>query len=199
MIKKLLLSTITLLTCLNSSAVTLDVDTFGNNLNGWRKNRTAHYTIDNHTYRTHKPTVTPTPAGGAFISTRVEFTPILGKKTTSFIELNYSASGTLISAQIRITSGKLRMNTGLITRPTLAAVPAEGEAPIVNDEPWVSTEGQMVRDLFTALDTEFQKLAKKDLEGKKDVFSRVFGKGDRGEDLAAALRHNLNLLIANTH
>jgi hypothetical protein len=56
----------------------------------------------------------------------------------------------------------------------------------------------MVNDLFKALDTEFVKLTKKEKEGKKDVFSRVFGSGDQTADLSAALRHNLNLLLRDT-
>ena len=56
----------------------------------------------------------------------------------------------------------------------------------------------MVNDLFKALDTEFGKLAKKEQEGKKDVFSRVFGSGYQTADLSSALRHNLNLLLRYT-
>ncbi|MDA7868811.1 hypothetical protein N9B28_03290, partial [bacterium] len=73
-----------------ASAVTVDTDSLGAALNGWRKNRTASYSIDNHSYLTHKPTVTPNAGGGIFVSTRVEHKPRFGKKLTSYIELNYS-------------------------------------------------------------------------------------------------------------
>ena len=56
----------------------------------------------------------------------------------------------------------------------------------------------MVMELFTALDTEFAKLSKHDQDGKKDVFSRVFGKSYQTADLSTALRHNVNLLLGHT-
>ncbi len=176
-------------------AVTFDTATFGESLNGWRKNRTASYSIDNHTYLTHKPTITPNTGGGIFVSTRVEHRPKLGKKTTSYIELSYSTAGTLLSAQLRVMAGGKQLNTGLINRPAKVNKPVGTEG---NPEPWQTPERVMVTDLFKALDTEFAKLAKADLEGKKDVFSRIFGKSYQSADLAAALRHNLNLMMQYT-
>ncbi|YCM46264.1 hypothetical protein V2O64_09575 [Verrucomicrobiaceae bacterium 227] len=197
--KKLLLSTFTgLALLLPASAATFDSAAFGQSLNGWRKNRTASYNIDNHSYLTHKPTVTPSPGGGIFISTRIEHRAAFGKKTTSYIELSYSGEGTLITAQIRIMAGDKKLNTGLIKRPALVADPAEGEAAVADAEPWNTPTKVLIQDLFKSLDTEFAKAAKLDLEGKKDVFSRVFGKGYQSADLAAALRHNLNLVMGCT-
>ena len=197
--KKLFLSSIAALAMVvPASAVVFDVDTFGQSLNGWRKNRTASYSIDNHSYLTHKPTVSPSPAGGIFVSTRVEHRPTLGKKTTSYIELSYSSEGTLITAQIRIMAGDKQINTGLISRPALAPAPVEGQPLVANPEPWNNATRILIQDLFKSLDSEFAKVAKQDLEGKKDVFSRVFGKGYQSADLSAALRHNLNLMIIST-
>jgi hypothetical protein len=182
---------------LPAQAVTVDVDAFGAALNGWRKNRTASYTIDDHPYLTHKPTITPNASGGVFISTRVDHKRSFGKKTTSYIELNYDSEGMLLTAQIKIIAGDLRLNSGSISRPPLAPAGGEEGAPPLDGEPWLSPTARMVNQLFTALDTEFDKLAKAKQEEKKDVFSRVFGKGYSGADLASALRHNLNLLIGN--
>lgn len=197
--KKLLITALTGLSlCLPASAVTVDTDSLGAALNGWRKNRTASYSIDSHVYLTHKPTITPNPGGGVFVSTRVEHNPRFGKKLTSYIELNYSADGALQSAQIRVMSGAMRLNSGLISRPALKAPPAEGEAPALDLEPWHSPTTKMVNDLFTSLDAEFAKLSKRDQDEKQDVFSRVFGKRYQSADLAAALRHNTNLLLGHT-
>lgn len=193
--KRLLLGAFMGMSLLGSaSAVTFDSDTFGRALNGWQKNRTASYSIDNHSYRTHRPTLTRNPGGGLFISARVEHLRSFGKKTTSYIELSYSAEGTLVTAQIRIMAGDFRVNSGLINRPALAA-PAEGEAPAADTEPWNNPTGVMIQDLFKALDNEVAKMAKAG-DGKKDIFSRAFGRGYDSADLAAALRHNLNLLMA---
>lgn len=183
---------------LPASAVTVDIDSFGASLNGWRKNRTAYYTINSNPYLTYKPTITPNAAGGIFISTRVEHKPRFGKTTTCYIELNYSGEGTLLSAQIKVMAGELLMDTGAIAQPPLAAAPAEGEAPPVNPEPWLNPTTRMVNQLFTALDAEFTKTAKLAQGEKKDVFSRVFGKGTQRADLSAALRHNVNLLLGYT-
>lgn len=197
--KKFLLSALTGFSLLlPGHAVTVDTDSFGAALNGWRKNRTASYSIDNHTYLTHVPTVTPNPGGGIFVSTRVEHKARFGKKLTSYIELNYSASGTLLSAQIKVMAGAMRLNTNLVSRPALDAPPAEGEAPALDLEPWHTPTTKMVSELFTALDAEFAKLSKRDQDEKQDVFSRVFGKGYETADLSAALRHNVNLLLGYT-
>lgn len=193
-IKTTLLSFSTLLALsMALPAVGFDEESFGQSLNGWQKNRTASYSIDQHSYLTHRPTLTPTPGGGLFTSTRVDHVTKLGKKTTSYLELNFSADGTLTTAQIRIMAGQHQLTTGLITRPPLAA-PAD-EA---NPEPWVTPTHAMINDLFKALDTEFVRFSKQEGEGKRDLFSRLFGAGYQTADLSAALRHNLNLLLRFT-
>lgn len=181
-----------------SGAVEVDSESFGTSLNGWKENRTASYTINNHRYLTHRPTVTPNAGGGVFVSTRVEHRPRFGKKTTSYIELNYSASGTLLSAQIKVMAGDLRLNTGSISRPASSPKPTDGESSEGDSKPWLTPTTKMVSDLFQALDTEFAKLSKRDQEEKKDVLNRVFGKGYQSADLSSALRHNLNLLLKFT-
>lgn len=185
---------------LSMPAVAVKFDTlgFGGTLNGWRKNRTAPYCIDHHSSLTYKPTITPNPGGGIFISTRIGHRPTLSKQTTSYLELSYSSEGTLVTAQTRIMAGDNPINTGLLMRPALAPVAAEGEPAPTNPEPWNTGTKVLIRNLFKSLDTEFAKVAKQDLEGKKDVFSRVFGTGYQTADLAAALRHNLNLIMRFT-
>ncbi|MGC6458108.1 MAG: hypothetical protein ACON4R_07035 [Akkermansiaceae bacterium] len=196
--KKFLITALgSLFLLLPAQAVTVDVDSFGAALNGWRKNRTASYKIDEHPYLTFKPTITPNASGGVFVSTRVEHKKTFGKKTTAYIELNYDSESTLLTVQIKVMANGLRLNSGAIARPPLAPAPSAG-APAAGDaEPWLSPTARMINQLFTALDGEFTKLAKAKQEEKKDVFSRVFGKGYDGADLATALRHNLNLLIGN--
>ena len=140
---------------------------------------------------------TGSPQGGVFVSTRVEHKKTFGKKTTAYIELDYDSESTLLTVQIKVMANGLRLNSGAIARPPLAPAPSAG-APAAGDaEPWLSPTARMINQLFTALDGEFTKLAKAKQEEKKDVFSRVFGKGYDGADLATALRHNLNLLIGN--
>jgi hypothetical protein len=115
---KLYLLILPCLACLSAAApaVTFDVEGFGNALNGWSKKRTASYSIDSHNYRTHQPTITPTPGGGMFVSTRVDYCPRGRKPTTSHIELSFSGEGALVSGQNRMQVGDTRLNTGQVVR-----------------------------------------------------------------------------------
>jgi hypothetical protein len=182
---------------LATSAVEFDINAFGDSLNGWRKDRAAHYTMDNHSYATHVPTVSRTHGGGLFISTRIECKARAGKAAVSHLELAFSPEGHLISGQVRVTVNGKRLNTGQVTRApqSAPAPPAEDGTVPADPEPWKTATTQIVMDLFSALDTEFAKLEKADTEGKKDVFGRLFGKGFDSADLAAALRHNMNLML----
>ncbi len=198
MIKTLIVSAFTsIVLLLPTSAVQFDVESFGQSLNGWRKNRTASYTIDNHAYRTHRPTISPAPGGGIFVSTRVEHAPRIGKLTTSYIELVFSPTGILLTGQLRVVVKDQQITTGMITRPPLPTK-GEGEAPVVDPTPWNTPTTQLVNDLFKGLDTELGKLAKSDLAGKRDLVSRLFTKDYGSADLAGALRHNLNLMLKYT-
>lgn len=181
----------------SATAVELDIEGFGDSLNGWKKGRTANYTMDNHSYVTHVPTVSRTHGGGIFVSTRIEYKARAGKAAVSYLELAFSAEGHLISGQIRVNINGKRLNTGQVVRaPQSAPAPAsEGGVVPVDPEPWKTATTQIVMDLFSALDTELAKLEKGDTEGKKDVFGRLFGKGFDSADLAAALRHNMNLML----
>lgn len=194
--KTLLISAFTSVVLLwPSSAAQFDTESFGQSLNGWKKSRTASYSIDNHAYRTHRPTISPTPGGGIFVSTRVEHTPRIGKLTTSYIELTFSPSGILLTGQLRVVVKGQQITTGLISRAPQAAPPASGEKTPHDPTPWNTPTTQLVNDMFKALDTEMTKLAKSDLAGKRDLFSRLFSKDYGSADLAGALRHNLNLIL----
>lgn len=181
----------------SATAVTFNVEAFGNALHGWKKNRTASYSVDNHSYRTHVPTVTFTHGGGMFISTRVDHCPRAGKATSSYIELAFSGDGHLLTGQIRVKVGDKALNTGQIVRAPNKPVPAEGEEAAADPEPWKTPTTQIVMDLFSALDSELAKLSKDDTKGRRDVFGRIFGQDFHSADLAAALRHNVNLVLAS--
>ncbi len=182
-----------------AAAVYFDTNAFGQSLNGWKKNRTALYSIDNNTYRTHVPTLSPTPGGGMFVSTRVDHRPRMGKLISSYLELTFSPQGHLITGQIRLSLDGKRITTGQIERePNAVEPPADSEAPIIpNAEPWKTPEGTLVASLFKAYDAEMNKLSKTEGAGKQDIFARMFGKSFDHTDLAAALRHNLNFVLKN--
>lgn len=191
----LIIGLASLLLISSSAAVAFHLEGFGQSLNGWNKKGIAYYTIDRHTYRTYRPTMSPTPGGGMFLSTRVEHSPKMGKTTTSYIELSFDSAGRLLTSQIRVNLAGKQITTGLITRPAREIV-AEGEEAGPDPEPWSSPVREMQNNTFQALDAQFNKLEQSEIAGKRDIFSRVFGRDYSGTDLSAALRHNYNLLLS---
>lgn len=171
----------------------IDIESLGQHLNGWSKNRTASYTIDSQTYRTHVPTVTRNLDGGMFVSMRVEHLSAVRPDATGYIELTFTPSGYVGAAQIRLTMNGMKFDTGQVLREE-ERVPAEGE---VGSADWRSSHMKMVLDLFSRLDSEFAKGEDKVEKGKRDLWGRFNGSKLSESDVSAALRHNLNLLLAN--
>ncbi|MBK1833978.1 hypothetical protein [Roseibacillus ishigakijimensis] len=171
----------------------IDVESLGTKLNGWSKKRTATYTVDNHTYRTHVPTVTRNLDGGIFVSMRVEHISALRADAVAYLELTFTPAGYVGASQIRLTMNGNRYDTGQVLRTEEQALP-EGEIGSVD---WRSTHMKMVLELFRKLDGEFAKAEKEEEAGTRDLWGRFRGSELEEADVAAALRHNLNLLLAN--
>lgn len=182
-----------LLSLLSAGASSIDTESFGASLNGWKKNRTASYSINNSGYRTHQPTVTETTDGGMFVSTRIDRGRCFGSKgATCFLELTFSPAGTLTVGQIRINAEGMQLNTGAVARRVETAT--EGEEAIS----LVSPTESLVQELFTRLDSELAKLDKaEDKGGRRDILGRLSNSDESTANYSAALRHNLNLLLAN--
>lgn len=169
----------------------VNVEGFGQTLNGWRKDRTAVYTLDNQTYRTHVPTVTGNADGGIFVSTRVDH--IAGGKSNAvcYIELTVTPSGYVGASQIRINIGEKDLNTGIVLREF-------NEAGEMTASDWQTSYTRMVIDLFSRLDTEMEKEDDDEKSsGARDLWGRLNGSKLDNANLAAALRHNLNMLVDN--
>jgi len=172
-------------------AVSFDAEAFGASLHGWRKDRTAVYTINNRTYRTHVPTTTRTRDGGLFISTRIERGGRSGP--VCFLELTFGPGGTLMAGQVRVNVGRKLLDSGLVTRSEPQVAGEEGaELPPPASE-------TLVLQLFSRLDAELAKLSAKDKQGRRDIFGRLARSTSGGADIPAAVRHNMNLLMANVH
>ena len=172
----------------------VNLESLGQSLNGWNKGRVATYTIDNQTYRTHQPTVTKNLDGGIFLSMRVEHLSAIRPDAVAYLELTFTPSGYVGSSQIRLTMNGKKFDTGQVLRPQ-EQVLAEGE---VGSADWRTTHMKLVLDLFSKLDSQFTKSeGKEDKPVKKDIWGRLNGSKLDSADLSAALRHNLNLLLAN--
>ncbi|WP_411845498.1 hypothetical protein AAFN60_17735 [Roseibacillus persicicus] len=171
----------------------IDVEGLGHNLNGWQKNRTATYTIDSQTYRTHVPTVTQNLDGGIFVSMRVEHISAVRADAIGYIELTFTPSGYVGASQIRLTMNGKEYDTGQVLREEERVV-TEAE---VGSMDWRTTHMKMVLNLFSKLDAEFAKAEGKEEKSKGDLWGRFKGSKLSESDVSAALRHNLNLLLAN--
>lgn len=178
-------------------AVHFDVDAFGGYLNGWdKKSNTSTYPFTDATYRTHSPTITGTSSGGLYVSTQVDLLAFGSQGAISHIDLTFNSRGILVAAQLRTTIGQKTIDTGLVTR-------AEDSAPIapVDGQPatkpvFTPTE-QLINELFNRYDMEMKKVTEgKDAE-KRDLFSRFGNKNAKTANLAAGLRHNLNLMLSS--
>lgn len=176
-------------------AVGFDSASFGQRLNGWKKDRTTVYEFTDATYKTYMPTITATPDGGMYISTQVDLLVFGGQGAISHIDMTFSSGGTLLSAQLRTTIGRQIIDTGLVRRPEVPVAPIaiEGQpAPVM---PRFDATEELIIDLFNRYDAEMRKISEgKDAE-KRDLFSRFSNKNAKSANLAAGLRHNVNLML----
>ncbi|MGJ8724997.1 MAG: hypothetical protein ACSHYB_10610 [Roseibacillus sp.] len=171
----------------------IDVESLGQSLNGWSKKRTASYTMDSQSYRTHVPTVTQNLDGGIFVSMRVEHLSAVRPDATAYLELTFTPSGYVGASQIRLTMNGKKYDTGQVLREQEQAL-AEDE---IGSKDWRTTHMKMVLDLFSKLDAEFAKEEGEEKKGKRDLWGRLNGSRLDESDVSAALRHNLNLLLSN--
>jgi hypothetical protein len=180
-------------------AVHFDSDGFGQQLNGWKKNRTTVYEFTDATYRTHMPTITETPGGGIFLSTQVDLVAFGSNGAVSHIDLTFDRRGTLLSAQLRSTIGRKVIDTGLVRRPEAPEAPVVAEGQPKPVQPHFDATAELIVELFNRYDVEMKKLTEgKDAE-KRDLFSRMSGGKDaKSANLAAGLRHNINLMLKHT-
>ena len=189
--------TITILTLALSvstaNAVDLDSEALGAKLGGWdEKTKTASYVIADTTYKTYRPTVTPTVDGGIFVTTKIR-QHRCPRKATCHLEMTFNRQGEVISAQVKIKIGKRTHDTKLIEldRNALDEAKAAG-IKIANPTAQIAT------NLFASLDEEILKWQKERTElakERRDLIGRLSGTaGDGNTNLSGAVRHNFNLI-----
>lgn len=190
---KAILLALTLIT--PAFAAGFDTEGFGQALNGWKKNDTTLYDFTDATYRTYKPTITETPDGGIYVSTQVDLVMFGDQGAVSHIDMTFSAGGTLLSAQLRSTIRLKTIDTGLVRRPEAPATPLAVEGQPAPKVPRFDATEELIYDLFSRFDLEMKKVSEgKDAE-KRDLFSRFSNRNAKSVNLAAALRHNVNLML----
>lgn len=84
------------------ATVTLDDESFGKSLGGWKKrsNSAAEYPLSGSVYRTYKPEISPTPDGGIFVSVRIDHVRgWLASDDHAVLEITVNSKGAIASAQ----------------------------------------------------------------------------------------------------
>lgn len=118
--------------CSASSEVTIDEESFGKSLGGWRKrtNSVAEYPLSGAVYRTYKPEISPTPDAGIFVSIRIDHVRgWLSSDDHAILEITVNSKGGIASAQSNIAiQGKS------ITSEVILGGNAAGKALLVPKE-----------------------------------------------------------------
>lgn len=202
---------IVLASTLVGSAQVLDLECFGSQLGGWTNDKeyvkstkgdinhlfakkyakgdNVTYKLDDVKYRTFKPTETAGPDGTAFISTRIETESRVGSGAVCFLETTFSADRQLIAASVKINTDDRRIDSGTVVL----------QLPIADEESFspIAPTTQLIIDLFSALDGKIEKLNQNTEEdiARRDLFGRTGRLTWELEDISAAVRHNLNILL----
>lgn len=180
-------------------AVEFDIEAFGNYFNGWNaRTNTVTYAFTDAKYKTHSPTITGTPSGGLYVSTQVDLLAFGGQGATSHIDMTLDSRGNLVSAQIRSSLGRKIIDTGLVTRAEELVAPAPIEGQPAQKPPVFNPTEELINELFNRFDAEMRKVSEGKEGEKRDLFSRFGNKNAKTANLAAGLRHNVNLMLAST-
>lgn len=183
----------------SAQATTIDIREVGSKLNakGWSKKSTATYTIDHVAYRTYKPVLTKSPDGSVFASMRVDALPYGRSKTVCYLQMTVSRAGYVVGIQGKVRFNGVTYDSGLVSRPALTPRPAEGEKPAQNLTPWNGPISQMTSEMFSRLDTKIQEADKNNKDKGRDLWARLSGTNASRINIAAAMRHNLNILAGS--
>lgn len=185
--KSTILSILTLMALgYSSQAASFDKEAYGDKLSGWDKNGTASYSFTDAKYRSHMPTITHSPLGAMFVTTQVDMFASAGKGAVCQLALTFAADGVLQGLQIKAAIHGKALDTGMVRRPQAS----EGGAPSA-----LAPSDEMVVEVFSRFDSEMQKVLGAKESTRADFFSRLFGGRVKSANLAAGLRHNVNLML----
>lgn len=96
---------------------TFDLNCLGGKLGGWddKDGTAAKYKSADSNYRTYKPTVSNTPAGGLFISTKIDHIRGMAADDHNQLEMEFDQNGQIATARSVMTiQGNPQFDTGLI-------------------------------------------------------------------------------------
>ncbi len=163
------------------STLQFNMAKLGQQLTGWdKKNGTAaEYTSADSNYRTYKPTVSPTPTGGLFISTKLDHIRGMAADDHAQVEMEFAANGVIISSRVVMAiQGRTSLDTGLIAGAAGAGGTAIG-GPAVG-----------------AAATAIAELSAKILNSLSTFISKLSETGGRA-NFPAVVRMNMNCIYAS--
>lgn len=177
-------------------AAAFDSAGFGQNLNGWTRDGSAHYSLDGVDYRTLRPVVTPSEDGGETVAVTVLHRSNSWAEVPFQLEVTFSPNGTAESFRIHGSPRGQKVDTGLITRPEPPSAPAPVEGKPAPAAPAFHPLAEMKKALFESLASQTAAAAEAKDTRKRDLLARIYG--PEPVDAAAlerGLRYNLDLML----
>ncbi|MEZ5304076.1 MAG: hypothetical protein R3F11_26055 [Verrucomicrobiales bacterium] len=188
-------------------AIDFDSDEFGQSLGGWddKDGVAARYITDRTTFRTYRPTVTKTPEGGIFISTRITQMGTASEQELCYLHMTFDSDGKIVSSQVKIKLGGKAYDTKIVlAKPVEKYVPKEDVEPPAEkiSDPHPDPSAEVTTEVFQKLDDilqQWQEEVGKPVE-RRDLIGRLLRHRDKGRtgssDIAAMVRHNYNLIAS---
>lgn len=180
-----------------TSASGFDQEAFGQSLNGWQRDGSAHYTINGIRYRTSKPEINSTTDGGK------ELTAIVSQLQNGWagvslkVSVNFGPDNSVQAFRVQGEPQGRKLDTGVISRPTPPAAPApvEGQpAPaVVAFEPIA----EMKRVLIENLNSQLAGPSSAEDMRKRDILARIASPASIDSPaITAGILHNLERILA---
>ena len=177
-------------------AAAFDSAGFGQSLNGWSRDGSAHYSLDGAEYRTLRPVVTPSEDGGETVAVTVLHRSNSWAEVPFQLEVAFAANGTAQSFRIHGTPRGQKVDTGLITRPSPPSAPAPVEGQPAPAVPAFHPLAEMKKSLFESFESQAATAAEAKDTRKRDLLARIYGPEPVDPTaLSRGLRYNLDLLL----
>ncbi len=177
-------------------AAAFDSAGFGQSLNGWTRDGSAHYSLDGAEYRTLRPVVTPSEDGGETVAVTVLHRSDSWAEVSFQLEVAFAANGTAQSFRIHGTPRGQKVDTGLITRPSPPSAPAAIEGQPAPAVPAFHPLAEMKKSLFESFESGVATAAEAKDTRKRDLLARIYGPEPVDPTaLSRGLRYNLDLIL----
>lgn len=161
-------------------ASAFDEAAFGQSLNGWTRDGSAHYPLDGARYRTLKPVESVDAEGNLVVTVTVIHQANPWAEVPFDLEVVFASDGSARSLRITGSPKGQKVDTGLISWP------GDTEAPLA----------EMKKMLFESFEPQVARAAEaKDIR-KRDLLARIYGPEPIDPAaLSAGLRYNLDLIL----